>query len=113
MHELALAEAVVDIVETEARKAGGAQVRMVRLVVGALSHADPQALAFCFEAAAKGTLAEGARVDIARVPGQARCQDCGAEVSIEAWGTSCPCCGGHRLIVTGGEELKVSEIEVI
>jgi len=113
MHELALAQAVVEIVETEARKSGGGRVRVVRLTVGALSHADPGALAFCFDAVARGTLAEGARLDIAHVPGQARCHDCGGAVSIGAWGAPCPSCGGHALTVIGGEELKVSEIEVI
>ena len=112
MHELALAEAVVEIVQTETRKAGGGRVRVVRLAVGALSHADPEALRFCFDAVAKGTLADGARLDITAVPGQAQCTGCGAEVIIAAWGEACPRCGAAGLTVTGGEELKVSEIEV-
>lgn len=113
MHELALAEAVVEIAESAAQEAGGDRIRVVRVAIGALSHADPAALAFCFEAAARGTLAEGARLDIARVPGQALCRDCGADVPLGARGDPCPRCGGHALTVTGGEELKVSEIEVI
>lgn len=112
MHELALAEAVLEIVEDGVRDSGAARARVVRLAIGALSHADPDALAFCFEAVAKGTVAEGARMDIARVPGQAWCRDCRVSVQLDAWGDACPRCGGHALQVTGGGELRVREIEV-
>lgn len=112
MHEMALAESVVQIVESQARAAGAERVISVRLEIGALSHVEPAALAFCFDAVTAGGIAAGARLDIDRSPGRGWCYDCLAEVEIEALGAPCPRCGGYRLRVSGGQELRVKEMEV-
>lgn len=69
MHELSLAEETVRIVEDAARRDGFARVRTVFVEIGRDSCVMPEALAFCFESAAKGGVAEGARLEIARPPG--------------------------------------------
>ncbi len=112
MHEMALAESVVQIVESQARAAGAGKVLVVRLEIGALSHVEPRALAFCFEAVTAGGLAEGARLEIDRNPGRGWCHDCMTEVEITALGEACPKCGGYKLQVSGGQELRVKDIEV-
>lgn len=112
MHEMALAESVVQIVELQARAAGSDKVLSVRLEIGALSHVEPAALAFCFDAVTAGGLAAGARLDIDRSPGRGWCHDCLAEVEIETLGAPCPRCGGYKLQVSGGQELRVKEMEV-
>lgn len=112
MHELALAESVVQIVEQQARAAGAEKVLVVRLEIGALSHIEPDALTFCFEAVTAGSIAAGARLEIDRSPGRGWCHDCTAEVEIEALGAACPRCGGYKLQVSGGQEMRVKEIEV-
>lgn len=112
MHEMALAEGVFGIIEAHARRAGARRVLVVRLEIGKLSHVTPQALAFAFEAVTRGTLAEGARLEIERAPGRAWCHDCSQSVEIEALGALCPICGGTMLQVTGGEELRVRDMEV-
>ena len=112
MHEMALAESVVQIVESQARAAGSDKVLSVRLEVGMLSHVEPAALAFCFDAVSAGGLAAGARLEIDRSPGRGWCHDCTAEVEIDALGAACPHCGGYKLQVSGGQELRVKEMEV-
>lgn len=112
MHELALAESVVEIVEAQARAAGAERVLSVRLEIGALSHVAPEALAFCFEAVSAGTLAGGAKLEIDHVPGRGWCHDCTAEVTVEELGAPCPRCGGFRLQISGGQEMRVKEMEV-
>jgi hydrogenase nickel incorporation protein HypA/HybF len=67
MHELALATEVVSIC---AARADGARVTRVRLEVGRLAAVLPDALRFCFDACANGTLVEGASLDIIETPGQ-------------------------------------------
>jgi hydrogenase nickel incorporation protein HypA/HybF len=113
MHELALTESLVEALREEAARQGFVRVRRVTLEVGALSHVEPEALAFCFEVATRGTLAEGATLAIERPPGSAFCTDCGGLVSIAARGEPCPGCGGYRLLVRGGEELRLRELEVV
>ncbi len=112
MHEMALCESIVQILETEAKRQSFARVRSVRVEVGALSHVEPQALEFCFDAVSRGTLAEGARFEILTTEGQAWCLDCEQSVAIAMRYDPCPGCGGHRLQVTGGEELKIKDLEV-
>ncbi len=112
MHEMALAESVVQIVESQARAAGSDKVLAVRLEIGALSHVEPDALAFCFDAVSAGGIAAGAKLEIDRTPGRGWCHDCTAEVEIAALGDACPRCGGYKLQVSGGRELRVKDMEV-
>ena len=112
MHEMALAEGMIAIVEDTARKNDAARVAIVRLELGALSHVEREALAFCFDAVARGGVAAGARLDIAVTPGAAWCMPCGERVPLARRGDACPRCGGYQLEVVAGDEMRVTEIEV-
>lgn len=112
MHEMALAEGILQICEDHARRAGAEKVTRVWVEVGALSHVEPEALAFCFGAVVSGTLAEGAELVIERAPGRAWCHGCGKEVTVTSLIDACPDCGGFQLQVTGGEQMRVKEMEV-
>lgn len=61
MHELGIAQGIVELV---AEKSEGARVVRVVVVVGRLVAVLPDALRFCFELAAEGTVAEGAALEI-------------------------------------------------
>ncbi|MBI1209158.1 MAG: hydrogenase maturation nickel metallochaperone HypA [Azospirillum sp.] len=112
MHELSLAQGIIDVIREQAATQSFARVRRVRLQIGALSHVEPESIAFCFDAACRDTVAEGARLEIERPPGQAYCLACAATVTIAARPDPCPRCGGHQLMVVGGDELRVLELEV-
>jgi len=112
MHELSLAQGIVDLVESEARAQHFSKVKAVHVVVGALASVEPEALAFGFDSVARGTVADGARLVLERPPGTAECMSCGAEVKLDSRGEPCPGCGSYQLLVTAGEELRVSDLEV-
>jgi hydrogenase nickel incorporation protein HypA/HybF len=112
MHEMALCESIVEIIEREAERQSFSRVRTVWLELGALSHAEPEALRFCFDAVTRDTLAAGATLEIVPVEGAAWCLDCAKSVVIAARGEACPSCGGYRLQVTAGEEMRLKELEV-
>lgn len=112
MHEMALAESVVQIVEAQAAAAGAEKVVVVRLAIGALSHVEPAALEFCFEAVAAGGIAAGATLEIARSPAHGRCRGCGAELAVKAYATPCPACGSYAVDISGGQEMRVKDMEV-
>ena len=82
MHEVAIAEAIVELVAEHAARDAFRQVRRIHLAIGALSHVDPRALEFGFAAVASGTVADGATLVIDRPPGVARCLVCQADVAI-------------------------------
>lgn len=112
MHEMSLAESILQIVEQTARSHQATRVRAVLLELGALSHVEEQALRFCFDAVTRGTVADRARLDVATTVGRAWCMPCSTSVALGRLGNPCPLCGGYQLQVTQGEEMKVKEIEV-
>jgi hydrogenase nickel incorporation protein HypA/HybF len=112
MHEVALAEGVLRIVMEAARSNAAARVSTVRIELGALAHVEPEALAFCFDAVTRGSVAEGARLDISRPAGTAWCMPCSAKVPVARLGDACPHCGSYQLQVLEGEEMRVTEIGI-
>ena len=112
MHELSLTEGVLRIVEREAAAQSFSRVLAVRLEIGKLSHVEPEAMRFCFEAVTRGSLAEGAQLEIIRVPGLAWCMACAKQIAINQRYEPCPDCGGHQLELLEGEEMRVKELEV-
>jgi len=112
MHEMALAEGVLQILQDQAKAQDFATVKTVWLEIGELSHVSPEAISFCFDAVTRGTLAGGATLEIIRTPGKAWCHDCGEAVCVSSLIAPCPTCGGHKLQVTEGEDMRVREVEV-
>jgi hydrogenase nickel incorporation protein HypA/HybF len=112
MHEMALAESLVQLVEEESRRQGFARVRVVRLEVGVLGAVEPEALRFCFDAVTRGSIAENAALDIVAVPGAGWCLDCARTVALAERFGACPECGRHHVQMSGGDELRLKELEV-
>lgn len=112
MHEVSLIESVVALVEAERRKQDFSRVCLIRLKLGVLGHAEPDALRFCFDAVTRGTIADGARLDIEIVPGKGWCSTCSRTMPLEERFAACPLCGCAPLLMTAGDELRVSEMEV-
>jgi hydrogenase nickel incorporation protein HypA/HybF len=110
MHEMSIAESVLAIVADTARRGGLAHVSAVRLEIGALAAVETRSLRFCFDSVTRGSVAEGARLVIDELPGAAWCFGCSAPVAIAARTDDCPQCGGARLQVTGGTEMRVKDI---
>lgn len=113
MHELALCEGLIRALDAKAAAEDVARIVSVRLEVGVLAAVDPQALSFAFAVIARGTAAEGARLDIVDTEGAAWCAACARRVRLRAFGDPCPSCGGHRLHVLGGTEIRIRDMEVI
>jgi hydrogenase nickel incorporation protein HypA/HybF len=113
MHEMSLAEGMLQLVEDGARRNAAHAVKAVRLEIGALAKVEVDALRFCFDAVTHGTLAEGARLEIVATPGAAWCMPCGERVAIARLGDACPRCGSYQLQVVAGEAMRVVEIEIV
>jgi hydrogenase nickel incorporation protein HypA/HybF len=109
MHELSLAEAVVQIC---CEHADGRRVTSVELNVGRLRQVVPDALEFAFALVAQGTPVEGAELEIHEVPVRVACAGCGAETEVEQFPFACGTCGGSAVEVVAGEECHVESLEV-
>ncbi len=112
MHELTLSRNMVEIIEREAVRQSFQRVETVRMEIGALSCVEPEALRFCFGTVTRGTVAEGARLEIIVMPAEARCRDCGAEHAVDRWGAACQACGSHLLDLNGGDRMRIKDLEV-
>ncbi len=112
MHEMSLMESVREIVDEAARRHGAARVAVVRLEIGALAAVDPAALRFAFDVVMRGGPAQAATLEIESTPGSGWCWDCARTVALAAGGTDCPDCGGHRLEITGGTDMRVKDIDL-
>jgi hydrogenase nickel incorporation protein HypA/HybF len=112
MHELAVTQSVLEIVLRHARRAGGARVSAIHLVVGQLSSIVDDSVAFYWESVARGTPAEGARLCFRRIPARLRCEACGGEFPWPEESLDCPACASHSVRLTAGDEFSVEAIEV-
>lgn len=112
MHEMSLAEGVLQLVEDTARRESAHRVKLVVLEIGRLSSVEPEAIRFCFEAVTHGGIAQGAALEIIAVPGAGWCMPCAETVAMEELYGACPKCGSHQVQPTGGTEMRVKEIEI-
>ncbi len=109
MHELGITQ---DILEIVLRHAETKKVTRVVLEIGKLSAVLPDAVRFCFDICAKGTVVEGAELEIVETPGMASCRVCGCDVVLERPIASCSC-GSTDLEWRSGDELRIREMEVV
>jgi hydrogenase nickel incorporation protein HypA/HybF len=108
MHELAIAESVV---ETVTARTGDRIVRGIRLEIGRLSGISADSLRFCFELAAADTSVDGAQLVIDEPVGRAHCISCGEEFVVDDPILLCAC-GSADVRILAGEELRILSVEV-
>ena len=109
MHELSIAEAIVDVA---LRHAGGRSVTVVELKVGHLRQVVPSALEFAFELVTRGTVLEGAELHMEEVAAAGSCRTCEMDTPLPELPLCCRHCGGFDVEVTRGEELLVECLEL-
>ncbi|HEX8201511.1 MAG TPA: hydrogenase maturation nickel metallochaperone HypA [Isosphaeraceae bacterium] len=112
MHEVGLMQAALEIALRHAERHGAGRVHGLALRVGPLSGAVPEALEFAFDVVAQGTIAEGARLEIRRVPILCACAACGLEFRPTDFPPDCPGCGRPGARVTHGRELELDSVEI-
>ena len=109
MHELSIAQALIEIVD---RHAGGRRVTRVEVKVGRLRQVVPDALDFAFELIAQGTPVEGAELVLEDVSAAGTCASCGSDTPLPELPLACRRCGSFDVEVTQGEELRVEALEI-
>ncbi|MCF0155249.1 MAG: hydrogenase maturation nickel metallochaperone HypA [Veillonella sp.] len=112
MHEMSIAEGIVDIVLDTVKANQAKVVHSVQLDVGLMSGVEPDALLFCFDAVTKGTPAEGAKLEINTIPIVGRCFDCGHMFDVKDYVFVCPQCGSRIVQTASGKELRVTSIDI-
>lgn len=112
MHELALAESVLQMIDDAAQTNGFQRVRRIVLEIGQLAAVDPAAMRFCFDAVVRETVADGAVLEIEEIAASGWCPDCSAIVPMDDLVTVCPQCGGFGVQSRTGREMRLKTLEV-
>lgn len=112
MHELSICASILALLEEHALEQGYARVNTVRLEIGPLAAVEKAALHFAFESACRGTLADGARLEIIDLPAQIDCRCCGARSQVAGAVDPCPRCGSTDVVIAAGAELRIKDLEV-
>lgn len=112
MHELSVAENIVDIIHQSVPSEELVDVRIVRMKIGALSGVVADSLNFCFTAIASQTPLAKARLEIEQIPFTVRCNSCNKTFENDIGYVVCPECGGIETSIVSGRELQVMEIEL-
>jgi hydrogenase nickel incorporation protein HypA/HybF len=112
MHELSIAEDIIEISEGQARAQNSRRIRTIKLRLGEFTTIVSEALQFSFEIARQGTLAADATLEIETVPMVARCGACGRIAKpLREICLICPECGAP-LEVISGDEMRIEYIEI-
>jgi hydrogenase nickel incorporation protein HypA/HybF len=113
MHEMAIVQSIMDILIRQAQIYHSKKVVRVNLEFGALTGVMPSAIDFAFEVLSKGTVAEGAVVDIKVIPIKVYCFDCAKERILESYTPYCPACSSASVqILAGRDEMRITSLEV-
>lgn len=113
MHEMALCESLLTSMREAAETHRFARVTKVRLAIGRFAGVEVEALRFGFDVVMRGSLAEGAELEVLDEPGTAWCFDCSATVELEDRLSPCPHCGGEKLQANGGTHMRIKDLEVM
>ena len=112
MHEMGIANSILDGVAAEVRRRPGSRAVKVSVRIGELAGVDPDALTFAFEALTLDTPMAGLTLEVEYRAPRGRCRDCSREFEMRNFALLCPSCGGTNAECISGDELEFAYLEV-
>lgn len=113
MHELSIVSSIVESVTESLAAYPGAQVKEVRLRVGALASVIEDSLQFCYQIATDDTPLAGSKLVVTVLPVVMHCEPCGQDVTLASLQSfRCPQCGEPVGDLRQGRELEIDSIEI-
>lgn len=112
MHELSIAQSIVDSTREQAAQHGARRVLRIGVRVGEISGVNADALEFCFGMTTRDTELDGATLELERIPVRFACGACGAEFAAADFTVACPSCGSSESRMVSGDELAISYLEL-
>ena len=113
MHELSIAQSIVDAVETQAMECSATKVKSIRLRIGEANSVVSDSLTFCFEMLTSlDPILDGAQLLIEFVPHRARCASCDSEFLVRNFIAQCPTCTAWSNEIVSGYEFQILDMEI-
>ena len=113
MHELSLAQAMVEQLEDYARREGAQKIVTINLVIGAMSGVERDPFEFVFPLVAEGTVLEKATLHFEEVPVKVKCRECGKESLPPFPIILCSSCSSRNVEVIDGEDFSIQSMEIL
>lgn len=112
MHELSIAQNIIQIVNSSVEQDKLGLVDKVNLKVGLLSNVLINSLEFSYNSIIENTPLKNSRLDIEVIPIKISCNDCSAITITNDFIFSCPECKSSAINVIGGNEMIISSIQL-
>ncbi len=112
MHEQGIVRGMLQAALEQAAAHQARQITAFHIEVSALADESEDSLRFYFEMLTPQTAAEGAQVDIVRVPAPSQCLSCGHEFTRAALDAVCPQCQSPRVAIKPHDEFRLVSIDV-
>ena len=112
MHELAVTESILKICKDEQRKNSFNKINEIRIRIGELTGLVPDCIDYYFEVISKGTIGEGAKITVEKLPIIIECKECLYKSEIDSGIYSCPKCNSFRISIINGKEFYIDSLEV-
>ena len=112
MHEMSIAQNIIEIVEEISKENQVKQVKKVIVKIGKLVAVVPDSLQFCYEVLTKESDLENSQLVIDIMPILGECNSCRKRFEVESHFFACPFCKSSEVKITQGQELSICELEV-
>lgn len=112
MHELSIAQNIVDTIKSYVNEDDLLNVNNVRIKLGEMSGVIADSLEFSFQAITDRTPLSNARLLIEHIPFVLRCNSCNKETTNEFGMRMCSACFSLDTEIISGLELQVVDLEL-
>ena len=112
MHELSIAQSIVELAEEVATKEQAGSIQSIDIEIGALSGVVTEALEFAMETIVKNTKLEKAKVNYLKIMGKAVCRVCQVQFETDDLLALCPNCGKANFTITDGKQLRIKSLHL-
>jgi len=110
MHELSIAESILDIARSEMDKVNATTITELELEIGRLSGVEYSSLDFALQILTENSIFKNTKIVILKPEGQATCNSCNLTFSVKSFISQCPNCNSYQYTITSGKELRVKSI---
>ncbi|MEN8191170.1 MAG: hydrogenase maturation nickel metallochaperone HypA [Bacteroidota bacterium] len=112
MHEVGIAQNILEIIENEVKNNSASTVNRVKLIIGEFTGIVKEALEFALDIIKKNTVAHDAKFEIETIKLKTFCQECDKTfIGQNESYFLCPNCG-KTLDIVEGKEMRIDFIDV-
>lgn len=111
MHELSITEGILKIAVEEGKAHDAKKITGINIKMGVMSDLLPECINYYFDIISRDTIAEGAVLNIEKIPLKISCCECKNVSQIDMRNYKCPVCGSQNVKILHGNEFYIDSLE--